>query len=1150
MARQLPNAPNGSSDGASTQPRGKSTQPMAETAPNGSSMPTNGVPKIRRKKKLQRPRTPSPDPDRTPTPPLAEDTLNGWLLSPEVSQKEKEPQRDWEVHVPDSSHARVPATYDDADSVAKQPSTMLEAYGDNAGGVLHLDTPAEASEAVPRRETKRKRKHTKSTPGDFDIMEGIGEDDIVPGTYEDGAASFGEPIIEDPQPKAKPKRKHRQSTPDDVDMANGIGEDDIVPSTYEVAPASVDEAMAVDPKPRTKRKRKHRAADFVEADTNDTLNGHGVDLVAIEDQDLGIGLEAEESPGRKLKQKKRKVAAATTEELDMSNDPDQVETNDIKLNDGLNNGDRIQAIDDDTAAGVEAEVNAVSEHKSERKKKKKKKEQSVVIMDVEYPPDNAAIGADMGGTEAIENPLLNVEADEVLVSASQPKKKKKKGKSAEHSPIAIEESEGATPGKNFDISARDAVTLLARARHKRYSESHKNENDLTEGQPLDDATFAEHGGDKHPLTPLRLKRSDKSRTVSTAILDADDELELAPPKRKHSRKSRKRVSTSVLDEVDIQAEIAASQDQGGLSDTALTHQRTAQPEKPSPESPTQPSPKQHQKKKATVSWPIGDYTVSADSAHLSVLGGICAAEQLSWGGIKRNRKGIKRRQRSSLVASIGTDSEGPMTKTESEGPTPWKREKQEHESVEIPDEFGKIRGTRRPRGANFDGVLGAKREIQNVHRLSDPPLLLKIGPFSADEKELLRQAIVAYMEVKGYDLDDMVRVLQYVSPSNVGKFESNSREAVDRQAQGREAKEFWKEMRAAVPTRDNVRIQRYVRRTYHNFEKGGGNWTDEEDTNLRELQAAYPNQWARIAAELGSRGEQDCRDRWRNYLQYGNTMNSRRWNKEEESALAFAYMKARDTIQEEFAERDVHMDEYEISNYVNWTTISQAIGGTRSRLQCLTKWKQIGPEWGTRRYQPPETPRASLVPRSSMTPIVHKTLHKREHMLWGDKLDLIAAIAAAIDESEDRIKGEGDIDWEAIAPRCASQTRKFLSNEDRKIVLKELLDIVGPPDGVTRYLRHAIGDMLEYIEKEHGDEAGGYYDPYLDFDVHSEEEYVESSKGSKSKMPWKTPTAKSVEVRTPRPSSSKASRPAAKPSKFKSKEIITVSDDDDGDEEL
>ncbi|KAK9380200.1 uncharacterized protein V2V93DRAFT_371904 [Kockiozyma suomiensis] len=135
---------------------------------------------------------------------------------------------------------------------------------------------------------------------------------------------------------------------------------------------------------------------------------------------------------------------------------------------------------------------------------------------------------------------------------------------------------------------------------------------------------------------------------------------------------------------------------------------------------------------------------------------------------------------------------------------------------------------------------------------------------------------------------------------------------------------FWDAVTNALPHRTRASVYKHVRRKYHPYEQRG-KWTAEEDEQLRVLEEEYGAQWKIIGKHMG-RMPEDCRDRFRNYVKCGASRGQNKWSMEEESKLV--------DIVNEIRYNHPNVD-------VNWTVVSEKMGGIRSRIQCRYKWKKL-----------------------------------------------------------------------------------------------------------------------------------------------------------------------------------------------------------------
>ena len=160
---------------------------------------------------------------------------------------------------------------------------------------------------------------------------------------------------------------------------------------------------------------------------------------------------------------------------------------------------------------------------------------------------------------------------------------------------------------------------------------------------------------------------------------------------------------------------------------------------------------------------------------------------------------------------------------------------------------------------------------------------------------------------------------------------------------------FWNEVSEVLPYRTRHSLQRVCRRRFHNFTKRGI-WTAEEDEELREAHAEHGNRWKVIGEQI-ERLPEDCRDRWRNYLKQSEFRNRDEWTEYEVDCLKSAVAGSMEAMRKadrkerkgKAAARDrVAQQDGEEKDTINWVIVSAKLGGSRSRLQCSYKWKQLG----------------------------------------------------------------------------------------------------------------------------------------------------------------------------------------------------------------
>lgn len=180
--------------------------------------------------------------------------------------------------------------------------------------------------------------------------------------------------------------------------------------------------------------------------------------------------------------------------------------------------------------------------------------------------------------------------------------------------------------------------------------------------------------------------------------------------------------------------------------------------------------------------------------------------------------------------------------------------------------------------------------------------------------------------------------------------------------------DFWSNMCKVLPYRSRSSIYKHVRRKYHIFEQRG-KWTAQEDRDLARLCVEKEGQWSEVGKALG-RMPEDCRDRWRNYVKCGANRASNKWSPDEEELLKRVIAEMLKESERNYEAHNsnelVHDSDHgddsnddqkssilhggkgrkannkpSFKDAINWTVVSERMGGTRSRIQCRYKWNKI-----------------------------------------------------------------------------------------------------------------------------------------------------------------------------------------------------------------
>ncbi|KAK4250066.1 hypothetical protein C7999DRAFT_12196 [Corynascus novoguineensis] len=148
-------------------------------------------------------------------------------------------------------------------------------------------------------------------------------------------------------------------------------------------------------------------------------------------------------------------------------------------------------------------------------------------------------------------------------------------------------------------------------------------------------------------------------------------------------------------------------------------------------------------------------------------------------------------------------------------------------------------------------------------------------------------------------------------------------------------RQFWASIQDACPSRPRRRLIEWCRQRFNNW-AGRGTWTREQDDELADLVAKHGKKWSFIAG-LINRYQKDVRDRWRNYLVCRDTVRTDAWSDSEEERFRELVQRSIEKIREGLGKDNSKSAEA----LLNWLDISEAMGHTRSRLQCMEKWKRI-----------------------------------------------------------------------------------------------------------------------------------------------------------------------------------------------------------------
>ncbi|KAI1813664.1 hypothetical protein GGS20DRAFT_552345 [Poronia punctata] len=237
-----------------------------------------------------------------------------------------------------------------------------------------------------------------------------------------------------------------------------------------------------------------------------------------------------------------------------------------------------------------------------------------------------------------------------------------------------------------------------------------------------------------------------------------------------------------------------------------------------------------------------------------------------------------------------------------------------------------------PTPATDKASQAINRPLQDKAPMTTPTSLVRVrapkpavtlsGAFTSAEIQSLGEAIQRFRDDNGmtqYEVNDLIH--------------RNPKEA--------KASELWNHIIATCPGRSRQKVINQTRRRFHNF-VARGTWTPEQQEELKQMYELHGNKYSLIGT-LINRHPEDIRDRIRNYLICGNSQRKDHWSQEETEQLVAIVHQAIEEIQKQRALHGID-DPRPVEEDINWQMVSQGMGRTRSRLQCMSKWKTIKPQ--------------------------------------------------------------------------------------------------------------------------------------------------------------------------------------------------------------
>lgn len=227
------------------------------------------------------------------------------------------------------------------------------------------------------------------------------------------------------------------------------------------------------------------------------------------------------------------------------------------------------------------------------------------------------------------------------------------------------------------------------------------------------------------------------------------------------------------------------------------------------------------------------------------------------------------------------------------------------------------------------------------------------------------------------------------------------------------SRSLWQTLYTVLPKRDHKAMQRHMRRRFHNFNKRG-EWSAEEDEQLKCLHQVNPAKWKWIGEQLGRMAE-DCRDRWRNYVVCGERRRTDHWDEKEEEELSIAVHDCirdiKNTAKDRARQQQLAFrEDQDWESQINFNNVSAKMKFSRSRLQCLQHWKAIQAREQHHKKKRRMNPTSSTKAKNSDNEKAPRS-HYEGSMLPGDKYQMLRDIR------DSGVTSEDSIPWSTLAQR-------------------------------------------------------------------------------------------------------------------------------------
>ncbi|KAK3669636.1 hypothetical protein LTR78_010511 [Recurvomyces mirabilis] len=278
------------------------------------------------------------------------------------------------------------------------------------------------------------------------------------------------------------------------------------------------------------------------------------------------------------------------------------------------------------------------------------------------------------------------------------------------------------------------------------------------------------------------------------------------------------------------------------------------------------------------------------------------------------------------------------------------------------------------------------------------------------------------------------------------------------------APEFKVELAAALPKRTSRALRKFAMRRYR--PKKDGAFDKEEDERLVNAVAEYGQHWQDVADIVGDRTADQCRDRYRLILQYGDDRAVGPWSQEEEATLVTIVHEVMEQIRQANIDKgDIVNEDSEVQRMINWETVATKMSSRRSRKRCSEKWTQLV----ARNHG--QLPIAQTATAAAQAPIAEYDGHSKKQravnkkydmFAIGDVYDVLEEIASALEDRSKVYSHESTV-WAIITSK--NQESRFTGPLRRK-AYHDALETYGQKGKISKQTTIAgkAAAMIAYLD--------------------------------------------------------------------------------------